>query len=137
MSSDSDFMPLAMRIRQDGLPVYGFGTAKTPESFRQACTRFIDVGALVETGKAGPDEAKKAVDQELLDLLVDAYNAVKRDERGFASIRAVGQRAGNRSSFDTRNYGYSRRSALIEAVPHFSPEKRAGGGLHRKSFVSG
>jgi uncharacterized LabA/DUF88 family protein len=28
MSSDSDFMPLAMRIRQDGLPVYGFGTAR-------------------------------------------------------------------------------------------------------------
>ena len=32
MSSDSDFMPLAMRIRQDGLPVYGFGAAKTPKS---------------------------------------------------------------------------------------------------------
>src|SRR3546814_14084019 len=96
MSSDSDFMPLAMRIRQDGLPVYGFGTAKTPESFRQACTRFIDVGALVETGKAGPDEAKKAVDQELPDLLVDAYNAVKRDERGFARIHAVGQPDGTR-----------------------------------------
>src|SRR3546814_4684128 len=41
MTSDSDFMPLAMRIRQDGLPVYGFGTGKTPESFRQACTRFL------------------------------------------------------------------------------------------------
>ncbi|HEY9554121.1 NYN domain-containing protein [Allosphingosinicella sp.] len=132
MSSDSDFMPLAMRIRQDGLPVYGFGTAKTPESFRQACTRFIDVGALVETGKAGPDEAKKAVDQELLDLLVDAYNAVKRDERGFASIRAVGQRAGNRSSFDTRNYGYARLSELIEAVPNFVTEKREGGAVYIK-----
>src|SRR3546814_5625911 len=50
MSSDSDFMPIAMRIRQDGLPVYGFGTSKTPEAFKQACTRFIDVAAL---GKAG------------------------------------------------------------------------------------
>jgi len=28
MSSDSDFMPLATRIRQDGLPVYGFGIPK-------------------------------------------------------------------------------------------------------------
>jgi hypothetical protein len=131
MSSDSDFMPLAMRIRQDGLPVYGFGTAKTPESFRQACTRFIDVGALVEADKA-PDEAKKAVDKELLDLLVDAYDAVKRDERGFASIRAVGQRAGNRSSFDTRNYGYARLSELIEAVPTFVTEKREGGAVYIK-----
>src|SRR5918993_1217423 len=46
MSSDSDFMPLAMRIRQEGIPVYGFGNSRTPESFKQACTRFIDVGAL-------------------------------------------------------------------------------------------
>src|SRR6202008_3413075 len=49
MSSDSDFMPLAMRIRQEGLPGYGFGTDKTPEAFRQACSRFIDVGALHAT----------------------------------------------------------------------------------------
>ena len=46
MSSDSDFLPLAMRIKQDGLPVYGFGTAKTPISFQQACSRFYDVAAL-------------------------------------------------------------------------------------------
>src|SRR5689334_14751268 len=52
MSSDSDFMPLAMRIRQDGLPVYGFGSAKTPKSFQNACTRFIDVGALARSAAA-------------------------------------------------------------------------------------
>src|SRR6478736_5112746 len=46
MSSDSDFLPLAQRIREDGLQVYGFGTAKTPLSFQQACSRFFDVGAL-------------------------------------------------------------------------------------------
>ena len=43
VSSDSDFMPLATRLRQDGLPVYGFGQGKTPEGFKRACTRFIDV----------------------------------------------------------------------------------------------
>ena len=47
MSSDSDFLPLAQRIREDGLPVYGFGTTKTPHSFQQSCTRFFDVAALV------------------------------------------------------------------------------------------
>src|SRR6185369_6359855 len=46
MSSDSDFLPLAQRIREDGLQVYGFGTAKTPLSFQQACSRFFDVSAL-------------------------------------------------------------------------------------------
>ncbi len=51
MSSDSDFLPLAQRIREEGLPVYGFGTAKTPLGFRQACTRFFDVAALASPAR--------------------------------------------------------------------------------------
>ncbi|RED15565.1 NYN domain-containing protein [Parasphingopyxis lamellibrachiae] len=130
MSSDSDFMPMAMRIRQDGLPVYGFGSAKTPDAFKQACTRFIDVDALIkaENRKSGGANGEKgAVDEEVVALLIDAYDAAKRDENGYASLSAVGQRAGNRSSFDVRNYGYARLSDLIETIPNFQTEKRANG----------
>jgi uncharacterized protein (TIGR00288 family) len=109
MSSDSDFMPLATRIRQDGVPVYGFGTSRTPDGFRQACTRFIDVGA------------------DVIKLLIDAYGASKRDERGYVSLSAMGTLAGNRSSFDTRNYGYSRLQDLIAMIPNFQSETREGG----------
>ena len=149
MSSDSDFMPLATRIRQDGLPVYGFGRATTPEGFRTACTRFIDVDALMADGKpkpvlqvdvpidqslppaigaAVPPKDKKAValDPELLQLLIDTYDSVKRDERGFASLGTMGQLAANRSSFDARNYGFKRLSDLIEALPAFQTERREG-----------
>ena len=132
MSSDSDFMPLAMRIRQRGLPVYGFGTSKTPESFKQACTRFIDVSALKEKSRDETPEgggAQASVDRELIDLLGAAWKAAKRDERGFARLSDVGERAGNRSSFDVRNYGYSRLSELIEALPNFLTETREGGAV--------
>lgn len=131
MSSDSDFMPLAMRIRQDGLPVYGFGTAKTPEGFRQACTRFIDVGALRETSEAEeeatPAAAPGQMDEAVVKLLGDAIKAAKRDERGFASLSEVGKLAGNRSSFDARNYGFSRLADMIAAIPNFQVERREGG----------
>ena len=130
MSSDSDFMPMAMRIRQDGLPVYGFGSGKTPEAFRQACTRFIDVEALIRAEKEKNDGAngeRSAVDDDVVALLIDAYDAAKRDENGFAALSAVGQRAGNRSSFDVRNYGYTRLSDLIEDIPNFATEKRERG----------
>jgi uncharacterized protein (TIGR00288 family) len=140
MSSDSDFMPLAMRIRQDGLPVYGFGTSRTPESFRQACTRFIDVSALAKADE--PDEPdrpadkpapeKREVDEELIKLLGAAFRASKRDEKGFASLQEVGQRAGNRSSFDARSYGYPGLAELIAAIPNFAIEKRAGGAVFVK-----
>lgn len=138
MSSDSDFMPLAMRIRQDGIPVYGFGSVKTPEGFREACTRFIDVDALVraekvqKTAPAASAPATTAPDAELLNLLVDAYNASRRDEQGYAKLSEVGQRAGNRSSFDTRNYGYSRLIDLIEALPNFALDRRDNGQVWMK-----
>lgn len=128
MSSDSDFMPLAMRIRQEGYPVYGFGGVKTPEAFRQACSRFIDVNALIKADKDDrPAPFSGGLDTELLHLLFDAYNASKRDEQGFAKLSEVGQRAGNRSSFDTRNYGFSRLIDLIESIPNFATERRENG----------
>ncbi|WP_326524240.1 NYN domain-containing protein [Sphingomonas sp.] len=149
MSSDSDFMPLATRIKQEGMPVYGFGTSKTPEPFKQACTRFIDTGALKSEAAPAPVEVPlaeslpsasgranakpapggSAVDPDLLKLLIDSYDNVKRDERGFVSLSAMGQLAANRSSFDARNYGFKRLSDLIEAVPNFATERREGGRL--------
>ncbi|WP_425229609.1 NYN domain-containing protein [Sphingomonas sp.] len=161
MSSDSDFMPLATRLRQEGLPVYGFGTGRAPQAFQNACTRFIDVSALIgaerpdeqplplpepvpspepaqETafdthplGEALPPPIKARLapgkDPELVKLLVDAYDAMKRDARGYVSLSGLGQLAGNRSSFDARNYGFKRLSDLIEAVDSFQVERRENG----------
>ena len=151
MSSDSDFMPLAMRIRQEGLPVYGFGSAKTPEAFKQACSRFIDVDALIQVDKrnrsggksdvmpsakaespAGASETSGKVDDDLLNLLIDAYQATKRDAEGYASLSEVGKIAGNRSSFDVRNYGFSRLSEMFEAVPNFQTKRDDHGHLFVK-----
>ena len=133
MSSDSDFLPLAQRIREDGLPVYGFGTAKTPQPFQQACTRFFDVGALASdaAGAAGGGGARpaKPIDTELLDVLGAAFKASKRDEDGYAALSELGQRAKAVSSFAVRNYGYTRLSELIRAVPNFEVKTGEDGRL--------
>ena len=132
MSSDSDFLPLAQRIREDGLPVYGFGTAKTPQSFQQACTRFFDVAALAAdtVGTAGNGSASSTpIDKELLDVLGAAFKASKRDEDGYAALSELGQRAKAVSSFAVRNYGYTRLSDLIRAVPNFEVKTAEDGRL--------
>jgi len=134
MSSDSDFLPLAQRIREDGLPVYGFGTAKTPTSFQQACTRFFDVAALAseqeDALEAPPTTAgQRKVDTELLQVLGAAFKASKRDEEGYASLAEVGQRAKAVSSFAVRNYGFTRLSELIKAVPNFGTKVGEDGRL--------
>ena len=134
MSSDSDFLPLAMRIKRDGLPVYGFGTTKTPISFQQACSRFYDVAALAnekgEALEAPPAEAgQRTVDAELLQVLGAAFRASKRDDDGYASLAELGQRATAVSSFAVRNYGFTRLSDLIKAVPNFDVKTGRDGRL--------
>jgi hypothetical protein len=135
MSSDSDFTPLVTRIRQQGIAVYGFGSDKTPQAFRAACTRFIDVKALassqqevgeIEDEPDASEEESPGVSPDLVKLLIDAYNAVKRDEQGFARLSEVGQLAGNRSSFDTRSYGFKRLSDLVRSIQNFKVESRDG-----------
>jgi uncharacterized LabA/DUF88 family protein len=135
MSSDSDFTPLVTRLRQDGLIVYGFGSAKAPEAFKTACTRYIDVDQLIRTEAAEEEspQAATAIDAELIDLLGAAWKAAKRDEEGFASLQEVGQIAGNRSSFDVRNHGFKRLADLVKAADgYFRLERREGGRLYVK-----
>lgn len=133
MSSDSDFLPLAQRIRENGLPVYGFGTAKTPLGLRQACTRFFDVAALAanqpaESG-AQPTSRKRPVDEALLEVLGHAYKASERDEDGYTTLSELGQRAKAVSSFATRNYGFTRLSDLLRSIPNFDVKPGPNGSL--------
>ena len=87
----------------------------------------VPIGDSLPPSIAGVPKAKKPIDPELIALLIDAYQSVKRDEKGYVSVSKMGQLAGNRSSFDTRNYGYQRLSDLILAVPNFQSERRPDG----------
>ncbi len=77
-------------------------------------------------------KAVRPIDDELTKVIGDAWKSAKRDERGFASLSEVGKLAGNRSSFDARNYGHSQLSDLVEAIPNFQTEKREGGAVYVK-----
>jgi len=137
MSSDSDFTPLVTRLRQDGLTVYGFGSAKAPDAFQNACTRFIDIDALIagdeeiddsgsETPSSSKPDTKPRIDDEMIDLLGKSWRNAKRDTEGYARLSEVGQIAGNRSSFDVRNYGYRRLSDLLRSLEHFEVKEKEG-----------
>ena len=63
VSSDSDYTPLAIRLREAGIYVFGVGEEKTPLSFRNACDNFILTHNLGDVEKAKPvpqEEAKPA-----------------------------------------------------------------------------
>ncbi|MFO6447357.1 NYN domain-containing protein [Erythrobacter sp. NE805] len=126
MTSDSDFTPLVTRLRQDGVIVYGFGEKKTPEPFRAVCTRFLFIDELIastlDEAPAGPKN--KGPTEDLKELILAAYREAKRDDEGYALLQQVGQIAGNRSSFDVRNYGFKRLSDLFASLDNFKVERR-------------
>ena len=57
-------------------------------------------------------------DTALMNLLRDAVHAVQ-DESGWARVGAVGQQIGNKTSFDSRNYGYATLTKLLNATQAF------------------
>lgn len=59
VSSDSDFTRLAIRFRESGKLVYGFGEQKTPESLTAACNQFIYIEILSQ------NKNTEAVDTEI------------------------------------------------------------------------
>ena len=65
VSSDSDFTRLAIRLRESGKLVYGFGEQKTPESLRAACNQFIYLEILSQQKLAGAENLKEHVSSDL------------------------------------------------------------------------
>lgn len=135
VSSDADFTPLAMRLRQQNMRVFGFGEKKTPDPFVNACSTFLYIDEAPADAKSTAEgaaprapvpTAKLRQDTKLVNLLRDAVEAEKDDD-GWSNLAAVGHNINNRASFDQRNYGYAKLSALIEATGLFESRR---GGLH-------
>lgn len=136
VSSDSDFTPLASRIRASGLKVYGFGERKTPQAFRNACDQFIYTENLqaenenavaqksdnektdVETPTDKPVKAnlRQPVEGALRSLL---YKALKdtTDDSGWAFVGHIGSYLNQtQPDFDPRSYGYGKLSSMLKAL---------------------
>ena len=60
VSSDADFTPLVMHLKEHGVAVYGFGDAKTPAPFQSACTRFLVLDQLEASEGDDADRAGAA-----------------------------------------------------------------------------
>ncbi|QCO21144.1 NYN domain-containing protein [Acinetobacter cumulans] len=160
VSSDSDFTPLASRIRENGLTVFGFGKKTTPEAFKKACDKFISVENLLTVEKEEMREATDLTDsknnikeplknekleKENLKLDIDKatlnliYKAVKdnSDDSGWAYLGLVGGYINAvKPDFDTRNYGSDKLSTLIKALGVFETKMKGSQMYLRKSSFS-
>ena len=117
VSSDSDFTPLATRLRESGRRVIGVGQRKTPKAFVEACEKFVYVEVL-GTGTESPPEApaESSEGPSLHSMISKALNRVPTDDDDWASLSVLGAHL-NRTdpSFDPRAYGFTRLGDLVKA----------------------
>jgi uncharacterized LabA/DUF88 family protein len=133
VSSDSDFTRLAARIREQGIDVFGFGEQKTPESFRQACRRFVYTENLLPEAAANVEDAgaKAAPLQSPADAVPFLLRVLEQmdTEDGWVPLGAVGNQLANLASdFDPRTFGFRKLSDLVRQTEAFEldhPEGRA------------
>ena len=133
VSSDSDFTPLALRLRESGKKVYGIGEKKTPRPFITACDKFIYVEILsangeAESGLASKDSAigdktaeqqKKQISAKTMNFLVQCIQETSGESRQCILSTLGTMISKKRPDFDSRNYGYNQLSKLLRAIPRF------------------
>lgn len=121
-----------MRLLTNGLRVYGFGEAKTPYPFVAACSKFLyleTINQLVDDEAQKVDVKNKKSgrelkqDTKLINLLRKAI-ASTQDDDGWSSLAVVGSHISNKASFDPRNFGYAKLSALFEAIDLFEIQRK-------------
>ncbi len=133
VSSDSDYTPLAIKLRESGVYVMGVGEKKTPESFRNSCDEFLyleNIASTVEpvapAAKADVEDAPDAADsiEVIHGLLRNAFDMYQNDD-GYVQVATAGtfiKRA--KPDFDSRTYGFTKMSQLIEAFPKIYKVKK-------------
>lgn len=147
-SSDSDFTRLAVRLREAGKTVIGFGESKTPAPFCAACNefKFLDRITAEDEDKSSKSSSKTTtkakantkakVDAEEKDEEETAVTPIETienslkdiilesgDESNGIDMGELGSRLQKRyPSFDTRNYGYSKFSIFLKKFDYLTME---------------
>lgn len=158
VSSDSDFTGLALRIREEGLTVLGFGEQKTPEAFRNACHKFIFTEVLrpitsQDSVTSVPSiEATQVKNIAVISLPITPSSeqnpnkipcdfflqALDKacDDTGWANLASFGSYLSKlQPDFDPRLYGFKKLSDLVKAnADIFQLEERSVHGSSSKVF---
>ncbi len=136
VSSDSDFTPLAMKLRSKSKQVIGFGEEKTPQPFIDACNSFIYIDKFKKpTDTDATTNDIKQQDRNKLRGNAKIMNAIRTaikeeaEEAGWAVASKVSQQINRIISLSPKNFGYSKWQSLIRATDYFEESKNSKGQL--------
>ena len=155
ISSDSDFTGLALRIREEGLTVLGFGEKKTPEAFRNACHKFVFTEVLRPVSNVAESESATEAsgkDAKAAGAATQAKNGSRAAQQDFPTafvLEALDKASDDtcwahlgtfgsyltkiQPDFDSRLYGFKKLSDLVKGKRDiFQFEERTSPGSETK-----
>lgn len=135
-ASDSDYTPLAVKLRESGAYVIGIGSKSAPKAFKNSCDEYIFIEELgnKNTITVPPDSPATEVSEaneetcdmkgEILELLKAALNQYN-DEEGYVHLCTAGMFIRKTiPDFNVKSLGYSRLVRFIEAYPEMFEVKQ-------------
>jgi uncharacterized protein (TIGR00288 family) len=111
VTSDSDFTPLAIKLKEGGMYVIGVGNEKkVTQAFKSACNEFKYFEYL-EDEETTPNGQTVDIEQVIKDIIIES--GVKNQ----MPLSQLGNILKNRfSDFDTRKYGFKTLSGLVSSI---------------------
>ncbi len=147
VSNDSDFTPLAIRLRESDIKIIGMGNANVSNAFRSACNEFIDLDAPIKTksSQSPPKKVSAAKKSSVqMSLFAEEKNStasnskvvpitnknlqplhnilretakIYGDDKGFVNLGQAGH-AISQKNLDIKSSGHSKLSKFISAFPN-------------------
>ncbi len=132
VSSDADFTRLATRLKESRMYVVVMGEEKTARSIRMACDKFISLENLIQddvsdkkNNTAKASEKKQVLAKDAVVRLMQDIIATNDDNGRATHLGELGSKIDARyPDFDTRDYGYSTLSKMIEELSGFELVKK-------------
>jgi uncharacterized protein (TIGR00288 family) len=113
VTSDSDFTPLAIKLKEGGMHVIGVGNEKkVTQAFKSACNEFKYFEYLEDEEDTSQTNGQTIdIEQVIKDIIIE------NGTNNHMALSQLGNILKNRfSDFDTRKYGYKSLSGLVSSI---------------------
>lgn len=116
VTSDSDFTPLAMKLMEEDLKVYCFGTTQTPISLKNSCSVFTDIQSL-SYDRADDTKDLKFDKNKLNESVLQIYNKLSPTNEP-VTMEKFNQLL-KENGFDFKAMGFKQLKVFIDSLNIF------------------
>ncbi|MBB4861556.1 uncharacterized protein (TIGR00288 family) [Pseudomonas nitritireducens] len=123
ISSDCDFTPLVLRLREKGKRVLGIGTESSARAYRGACNRFITISAKPPRNTRRWSDAKCRAEAKTIQAFRSGYDNSKDTGEGWRSVGEISFWLSKHHPVNPKHLGHEKLVDVLEATGHYQVDR--------------